>query len=334
MRCADEIKSMKLGLEGMLKIDAALGFPSKAYPTIHIAGTNGKGSVATKIASALQFAGNKVGLFTSPHISCITERIQINGEQISPSDLKKLSLPGLTFFETVTMAAFRYFAEQKVDIAVIEVGLGGRLDATNIITPILSIITSIDFDHMEYLGNSLEAIAREKAGIIKPGVPYILGPRVPYIEGEKVCCYGSYEEENRAIAERACEILGIAPKGLDITPPCRFQRIGKVILDVAHNPAGLKRVLERIEGPFTALAAFSKNPDPMIELLQSAEELYLTRVEHERVLFPAGKGIIEPDFEKAFARAYACAKTLLVTGTFFMMQNALESIKREMANAR
>lgn len=311
---------MKLGLDAIAKIEASLGHPSSAYPTVHVAGTNGKGSVATKIAKSLELSGKKVGLFTSPHIACVTERIQINGQPIPLAELREF--PNLTFFESITLAAFCYFAEQKVDIAVIEVGLGGRLDATNIITPILSIITSIGYDHMDFLGNSLEEIAREKAGIIKPGVPYILGPNVCYIEGEKVEVRGTYEEENCALAKRACEILGIKPLGLAAIPPCRFQKIGKVVLDCAHNRDGLKRALERIEGPFTAIAAFSKQKEQMLELLSCAEKVYLPHIEHERLL--PGEGT----FEEAFQDAYPKAQTLLVVGSVFMMETALKTVEK------
>ncbi len=331
MHLKHELGSMKLGLEAIRELDASLGFPSRAFPSIHIAGTNGKGSVATKIAYSLELAGKKVGLFTSPHIACITERIQINGKRISLEDLERLSLPGLSYFETVTLAAFAYFAEQKVDIAVIEVGLGGRLDATNIITPLLSVITSIDYDHQEFLGDTLEEIAREKAGIIKPGVPVVLGPRVVprkcFPRGEFVETRGSYEEENRAIAKRALEILRVPPLGIEKTPPCRFQRFGRIILDGAHNPAGIKRTIERIDEPFVAVAAFSKNPEEMIEALKPAEKIFWTSVEHERVIQK------ELPFEQAFDQAYALGKTVLVTGTLFMMQNALKAVERVSENS-
>ena len=326
MSSGNELKQMKLSLEAIAQIDASLGFPSRAYPTVHIAGTNGKGSVATKIAKGLELSGKRVGLFTSPHIHCITERIQINGEKISLSDLERLSLPGLTYFEMVTMAAFAYFAEKRVDIAVIEVGLGGQFDATNIITPILSVITSIDFDHMEFLGSTLEEIAREKAGIIKLGVPALMGPRVQprhcFPKEHWVDVEGTYEKENQAIAKRALELLGVPPLGLDALPPCRFQKIGKVILDGAHNPAALKRTLERIERPFACLAAFSKNPKEMIALLHEADPLIVTEIDHERIL----PGDVK-DFSVAFERAYQ-SERLLITGSLYIMERALEELER------
>ncbi|MCH9611243.1 MAG: Folylpolyglutamate synthase [Chlamydiales bacterium] len=320
MHSANEMAQMKLGVEAIAEIDASLGRPSAAYPTIHVAGTNGKGSVCTKIARSLELAGKKVGLFTSPHISCISERIQINGRRIPLEDLNRLWIKDLTYFESVTLAAFRFFAEQQVDIAVIEVGLGGRLDATNIITPILSVITSIDFDHQEFLGNTLESIAKEKAAIIKRGVPAVMGPHVKprhlFPKEHWVEVSGSYEEENCAIAAKALEILGYPPLGMDAKPPCRFEQIGHLIFDGAHNPAALKRTLERVPRPFACLAAFSKNGDEMRALLHEAQPLVVTEIDHERIL-PGD----ERDFSKAFTSVYN-SDCLLVTGSLYIMERA------------
>lgn len=177
----------KPGLQTTEILDAHYGHPHKNFKTIHIAGTNGKGSVSHSLASILQEAGYKVGLYTSPHLIDFRERIRINGTPISEEyvirfveDFKLLNsknTPHLSpsFFELTTALAFKYFAEEKIDIAVIEVGLGGRLDCTNIITPILSVITNISFDHTQFLGNTLAQIASEKAGIIKHQVPVVIG---------------------------------------------------------------------------------------------------------------------------------------------------------------
>lgn len=328
MPSTSEMAQMKLGLEAIAKMDASFGHPSGAYPTVHIAGTNGKGSVATKIAKGLELSGKKVGLFTSPHIVCMSERIQINGKAIPLPTLEKLWIPKLTFFESIALTAFRYFALAEVDIAVIEVGLGGRLDATNIITPVLSVITSIDLDHMEFLGNSFEAIAKEKAGIIKPGVPALMGPHVKprhcFPKEHWVDFVGTYEEENRAVAKRALELLGVPPLGLEALPPCRFQKIGKVIFDGAHNPAALQRTVERMERPFGCLAAFSKQPEEMRTLLCDADPLIVTSIDHERVL-PGD----EKDFSKAFERVYECER-VLITGTLFIMERAQAELERVM----
>ncbi|MBR5171281.1 MAG: bifunctional folylpolyglutamate synthase/dihydrofolate synthase [Muribaculaceae bacterium] len=173
----------KPGLGTTIALDDWTGNPHRAYKCIHIAGTNGKGSVANLLAATLQASGYRVGLFTSPHLVDFRERIRVNGEMIDKRSVSrfverwlKSDLPcEPSFFELTTALAFEYFKKQKVDYAVIEVGLGGRLDSSNIITPILSIITNISIDHTQFLGNTLAEIASEKAGIIKPGVPVVIG---------------------------------------------------------------------------------------------------------------------------------------------------------------
>jgi len=171
-------------LENTNKLDEIYGHPHKSFKTVHVAGTNGKGSVSHTIASILQEAGFKVGLYTSPHLVSFRERIRVNGEMISENDvtsflnnyLKKKESEKIhpSFFEMTVAMAFDYFRECRVDIAIIEVGLGGRLDSTNIITPEISVITNISFDHMALLGNTISKIASEKAGIIKQGIPVVI----------------------------------------------------------------------------------------------------------------------------------------------------------------
>lgn len=176
-------RAFKPGLDSMRRIASYFGDPQDKYNTIHIAGTNGKGSTSSMIASALMGRYKKVGLYTSPHLVDFRERIKINGKMISKEYVydflvknKELFLSeSASFFEITTALAFKYFADEKVDCAVIECGLGGRLDSTNIITPQLSIITNIGFDHCQFLGHTLTEIASEKAGIIKQGVPIVLG---------------------------------------------------------------------------------------------------------------------------------------------------------------
>ena len=173
----------KPGIESMQAFDDYLGNPHHSFPTIHIGGTNGKGSVAHTIASVLQVSGYKTGLFTSPHLKDFRERIRVNGipasEEFVIEFVEKhkaiFDIYFPSFFEVNVAMAFEYFKRKKVDIAVIEVGLGGRLDSTNIITPELSVITNISFDHTNILGNTLSSIAKEKAGIIKPGIPVVIG---------------------------------------------------------------------------------------------------------------------------------------------------------------
>ncbi len=177
----------KSDLHNTLEFDDYLGHPHKNYSTIHVGGTNGKGSVSHMIASVLMEAGYKTGLYTSPHLKDFRERIKVNGKMIGKSDvtsfIKKHSqfIKSLepSFFEMTVALAFDYFAECKVDVAVIEVGLGGRLDSTNIITPLLSLITNIGHDHMDLLGNTLGEIAKEKAGIIKENVPVVISETHP-----------------------------------------------------------------------------------------------------------------------------------------------------------
>ena len=177
----------KPGLENTLRLMAHVGNPHEQLRAIHVAGTNGKGSTSHLIAAALQASGLKVGLFTSPHLVSLTERIRVNGIPIEEEEIAGfigqnkdfLDEVQPSFFETMTALAFAYFVKQKVDVAVIEVGLGGRLDSTNVLTPILSVITNIGFDHTEFLGNTLKQIAQEKAGIIKPHVPCVIGETHP-----------------------------------------------------------------------------------------------------------------------------------------------------------
>ncbi len=187
----------KFDLENITVLAGRLGRPDRAYPSVHIAGTNGKGSTAAFLESILRHAGFQTGLNTSPHLEKINERIRINGEEISDEAfaetftrilvlIEELLAAGKlrahpTYFECVTAMAFEYFARARVELGVFEVGLGGRLDATNILSPLVTIITRIDFDHENFLGHSLHEIAAEKAGILKPGVPVVLAEQRPEV---------------------------------------------------------------------------------------------------------------------------------------------------------
>jgi len=212
---------IKLGLETMTVLVHRLEMPQARYPSLHIAGTNGKGSTAAMTAAVLRKAGYRVGLYTSPHLIEFRERIRVNGEMISESDvarltdmLKRLCEPDLspTFFECTTGMALKYFADSQVDVAVLEVGLGGRFDATNVVTPLACAITTIALDHQEYLGSSLSSVAFEKAGIIKRNVPVVIG-RVP-------------DEARRTIEQVAAEQA--AP----------VFRLGREFKTVGETPAG------------------------------------------------------------------------------------------------
>ena len=207
----------KPGLDNVLALMAQFGNPHTKFHSIHVAGTNGKGSTSHLIAAVLQAAGYKVGLYTSPHLVDFRERIRINGQLIPQQEVvdfvEKIRNPqspisriNPSFFEITMALAFDYFAQQQVDIAVVEVGLGGRLDSTNIITPLLSVITNIGFDHTEFLGNTLADIAREKAGIIKPNVP---------------CVIGETDPETAPVFIEAAKRNGIYGEGLETTD-CRI----------------------------------------------------------------------------------------------------------------
>lgn len=177
----------KEGLENTLTLDEHFAHPHRSFRTIHVAGTNGKGSCSHTLAAILQEAGYRVGLYTSPHLVDFRERIRINGKPVSEEYVIRFVEEERSFFEPLhpsffeltTAMAFRYFAEEKVDVAVVEVGLGGRLDCTNIIRPDLCIITNISLDHTQYLGSTLAQIAGEKAGIIKSGIPVVIGETTP-----------------------------------------------------------------------------------------------------------------------------------------------------------
>ena len=210
----------KPGLETTHTLDTHYGHPHRCYRTIHVGGTNGKGSTSHTIAAVLQASGYRVGLFTSPHLLDFRERIRVNGEMVSEDfvyrfveDAKPLiEERSPSFFEITTLMAFDYFRQAQVDFAVIEVGLGGRLDCTNIIPPIASVITSISKDHTQLLGDTLEAIAREKAGIIKPHTPVIIG-RGESPEVREVFVKKATEEEAPIIfAEEAVHIKAQTPE--------------------------------------------------------------------------------------------------------------------------
>ena len=185
-------RGIKLGLQNTYRMLECVGNPHQQLKFIHVGGTNGKGSVCSMLASALSHSGFKTGLYTSPHLISIRERFRINGKSISedefaesvfllqkkiPHLLDRAGNRGPTFFEFITVLAMMYFKKKNVDLAIIEVGMGGRLDSTNVITPVLSIITEIDYDHTKPLGKNIRDIATEKAGIIKTGVPIVCGDR-------------------------------------------------------------------------------------------------------------------------------------------------------------
>lgn len=294
-------KKVDLGLEVIRIAYETMGKPAESYPTIHIAGTNGKGSVATKLSEIFRFSGYRVGLYTSPHINSYRERIQVDGQWISKSSVVEIleqiftrlnqKAIFLSFFEYTTILSFLYFQRKRVDIAIIETGLGGRLDATNLITPILSVITTISVDHADYLGSTLDDIAREKAGIIKWSVPVVIGAKACYDSIQKQaldkkceityvsrCLTNFFDDENQQIVKECLQLLSknyhfsqlAIQKGLSKRPPCRFfvKTFGSEtwVFDVAHNPEALrslsKQLKEKFRGKsFRFLINFSSNKD-------------------------------------------------------------------------
>ena len=287
--------AFKKDLTNIVALSNHLGFPEKKFKSVHVAGTNGKGSTSHMVASVLQEAGYKVGLYTSPHLKDFKERIRVNGMPISETDVidfvdcnkSFLKEQGLSFFEMTVGMAFDYFAKQQVDIAVIEVGLGGRLDSTNIVSPLVSVITNIGYDHIQFLGDKLSEIAFEKAGIIKPGVPVVIGEKqneiIPVFQDmatkNNTSLYfaedlingnyttdllGNYQLKNVKTAVQTLQLLrqkefNITNKVTDIglqnvvkntDLKGRWQILNlepKVICDTAHNEEGLKIVLDQLK---------------------------------------------------------------------------------------
>lgn len=243
----------KPGLSGMMEFDARLGCPSKQFPTIHVGGTNGKGSVSSMLASALAATGKRVGLYTSPHLVDFRERMKVVSSQgwYEPSKeqiwkfFEDYNVDGLSFFEMTTGLALHWFAQQKVDCAVIEVGLGGRLDSTNIICPILSVITSIGLDHCALLGDTTTKIAREKAGIFKPGVPALVACGSGETgAGKAAGGFGTGEGAGGAM-ERGSEVAAVF-KEVAASTPCPLY-----FADSTPRSAGEELILSRmdLQGP-------------------------------------------------------------------------------------
>ena len=282
----------KADIGNIVQATERLGNPHQYFKSIHIAGTNGKGSTSHLLASVLQEAGYKTGLYTSPHLKDFRERIRVNGQKIKQKSVIQFiklnkdwfSQIGMSFFEMTVALAFHHFAKEKVDIAIIEVGLGGRLDSTNIIQPELSIITNIGLDHIELLGDSIEKIAREKGGIIKPKIPVLLGRKqhqtkaifdeIAHENQSKLFyaenCYiesdlkGDYQNENKNTAYTAIKILktqawdikykhiinGFKKVQKNTSILGRWMTLGQsplIICDTGHNIDGVKNIVEQIK---------------------------------------------------------------------------------------
>jgi dihydrofolate synthase/folylpolyglutamate synthase len=287
--------TIKFGLERTEALLDALGRPDRLLPTVHIGGTNGKGSVATLVAAALEGAGWRTGLFTSPHLRSFRERIRVNGTPIGEDAVAMwvdrlrplVEDLGATFFEVNTVLALADFAARGVEIAVVEVGLGGRLDSTNVVRPLVSAVTKVELDHQAYLGHTLEAIAAEKAGIAKPGAPFVVGETRPSLvevlrrEGERAVhrldpaghldfrpvaaadeyegplrLAGRHQRRNAAVAREVLAALPdrFRPRPDDVTAafaeariPGRLDRRGRWLFDVAHNPDGTRTLVQALD---------------------------------------------------------------------------------------
>ena len=412
--------ALKPDLTNTIKLCAALGDPQHKFKSVHIAGTNGKGSTSHALAAVLQQAGYKTGLYTSPHLVDFRERIRINGVPVSETWVvdfvtkHKALIEDIqpSFFEVTVAMAFTAFAEEKVDIAIIETGLGGRLDSTNIITPLLSIITNISYDHKDLLGNTLPEIAAEKAGIIKPGVPVVIGEQQDETEriffehsvhknsplyyaqtlwgmvrvnqdskyqyfkavnnakremyDLKTDLLGNYQRHNIKTVLTAAELLSHMGYNLSVADSLFalanvktrtglhgrwewLQEKPAIICDVAHNPAGLKEVMEQ----------FQQIPDSKSQIPNSQKHIVLGFVKDKDVsealaLFPkdavyyfcnaqieralpakdlkelAEKAGLKGDDYPTVAEAISAAKenmtdtdALLITGSFFIVAEAL-----------
>lgn len=317
---------INLGLDRISKVLELLGNPQDSLKCVHVAGTNGKGSVCAIISTVLQYAGKKVGLYTSPHIFKYTERIKIfspfadGGNDISEEEFARLvglvsniaeeNKIHLTEFEILTAVMFKYFEEQNVDVVVLETGLGGRFDATNVIkSNLCSVITHIDLDHTERLGNTKDKIAFEKAGIIKNGCPVItcegyeairdkadecdslLVMITPFEDIQNLSLKGTYQQENLSLALGAVRLVFpeisneiIQDAISHVKHPCRFQLIGEsLIIDAAHNPNGAMALRESLDFYYPNMkrrfifgCLKNKNYPKMMQILfEQNDEIYL-----------------------------------------------------------
>jgi dihydrofolate synthase / folylpolyglutamate synthase len=230
----------KHSLGNTLLLDAMYGHPHRKFKSVHVAGTNGKGSVSHMLASVMQSAGYRTGLYTSPHLKDFRERIRVDGEMISEDFVadwtedfrKKNQEAGIepSFFELTVAMAFDYFAKEAIDIAIVEVGLGGRLDSTNIITPEISVITNISYDHTSLLGETLPLIAAEKAGIIKPGIPVVISQRQE--EVEQVL----YKKHRESMHRFILQVMNMLPTmGLLIWKETRFLISARMVIWFSHH---------------------------------------------------------------------------------------------------
>ncbi len=400
----------KFGLTRTRALLSALGDPHHAIPSFHVAGTNGKGSVCATLEALLRARGLRVGKYTSPHLVDFRERVVVDGVAIPESYVTEfvascrpvIEKLGATFFEATTAMAFRFFVDSGVDVAVIETGLGGRLDSTNVVRPLVAGVTSIGIDHVEYLGDTLEEIASEKAGIYKDGIPAASGEPDPRIDsllvehaerhrsagmlsvwrdappfaievGEKGTCFtlsldggkhelctplaGAHQASNTTLALLMLRAAkepywhgwnGIAEALMQVRLPGRFHVAPPYIFDVAHNPAGMEtfvRTLSRVRpsSPVVAVLCVLRDKDwrvMMSELAPVVDYIVLTDAPTapegrlwdlaEAADYAAANGWsshAEPDFDAALATARARGATVLVTGSFHTVGDAMARLQ-------
>jgi dihydrofolate synthase/folylpolyglutamate synthase len=400
----------KMGLERTTELLALLGDPHTRVPTFHVAGTNGKGSVVSTLDALLRGLGLRVGRYTSPHLIDFRERIAVNGLPMREEDVvdfierwtPDVERLGATFFEATTAMAFDHFVRENVDVAVIEVGLGGRLDSTNVITPVAAGISSIGLDHVQYLGDTLEQIAREKAGIFKRGVPAVIGEGDPTLrtflarlahhagatpvrvvaeewgvsgitvalDGTRFALrtergtrelhtplIGRHQATNAATALAMLESAGAPYAGAAADPQGalarvriagRFQSVGSIIFDVAHNPAGCAVLCETLQAvrparPLTCLMTALRDKDwrsMMTTLAPHVDRFVLasppsvptdrTWTLAEALAFALEHGwnaTAEAEFDVALANARAGEGTTLITGSFHTVGDAMARLQ-------
>ncbi len=397
----------RLGLERVEAFLHSLGDPHRKLRTLHVAGTNGKGSVCATLDAVLRAKGLRTAVYTSPHLVDFRERFLIDGAAVAPEQIvefvdrwtPEVERLGATFFEATTAMAFDFFANANVDIAIIETGLGGRLDATNVITPLVAGVATIGIDHVEYLGATLEEIAFEKAGIFKPGVPAVVGDPNPVIrellasharthgatpirviydepgapsnvrvsaEGTSFSLgkrafttplLGAHQAANSAVAIAMLESLpaDLAPSEAELHAgmpqvrlPGRFQRVGKYLFDVAHNPAGaavLAKTLTAIAPtqPIVAVLSVLSDKDwrgimdalaPVVDrfILTNAPTAPPSRAWNipdplHYALERGWKAEVLRDFDRALVRGAAEGGTVLITGSFHTVGDAMARLE-------
>ncbi len=400
----------RLGLDRMGALLAALGDPHRAYPVLHVAGTNGKGSTVATLDALLRHAGLRVARYTSPHLVQFNERVVINGQPMSHHAIAawltthepRLTELGASFFEATTAMALSYFADAQVDVAIVEVGLGGRLDATNLVSPIAAGVTQIGFDHMEYLGTTLAQIAGEKAGVFKPGTPAIIGETRPEIrdllvrhaverqaspilatgrdwtirditlsehgtafvretargtQALSTPLIGHFQAHNTCVAlsmleaagGRWAEIAALADVALsDVRLAGRFHRSGRWLFDVAHNADGAQTVVGNVLAtwmphPVVAVVTVLRDKDwqGILRALGTvADRILITAAPtaprsrawslSEVASWALASNLpVErvDDFDEALRIADASGATILVTGSFHTVGDAMERLQ-------